>query len=100
MGVQGPLRFGIDLGGTKIEIVALDAGGREVLRRRRPTPRGDYGAIVAALVALVRGAEAELGARGSVGIGIPGTISPATGLIKNANSTELIGHPLDRDVGQ
>ena len=100
MGAQGPLRFGIDLGGTKIEIVALDAGGGEVLRRRRPTPRGDYGAIVAALVALVRGAEAELGARGSVGIGIPGTISPATGLIKNANSTELIGHPLDRDVGQ
>jgi fructokinase len=93
------IRFGIDLGGTKIEILALDQDGREVLRRRRPTPRGDYRAIVAAITELVMQAEATLGARGSVGIGIPGSVSPATGLVKNANSTELIGHPLDRDVG-
>jgi len=94
-----PLRLGVDLGGTKIEVIALAADGRERIRRRRPTPRGDYGAIVAAIAGLVRDVEAELGARGSVGIGIPGTISPATGLVKNANSTELIGHPLDRDLG-
>jgi fructokinase len=92
-------RFGIDLGGTKTEILALDRDGQEVLRRRRPTPRGDYRAIVSAIAELVMEAEATLAARGSVGIGIPGSVSPATGLVKNANSTELIGHPLDRDVG-
>ena len=93
------IRFGVDLGGTKIEILALDREGRELLRRRRPTPRGAYHAIVAAIAELVTEAEATLGGRGSVGIGIPGSVSPATGLVKNANSTELIGHPLDRDVG-
>jgi len=96
---QEPLRFGIDLGGTKIEIIALDRAGQEVLRRRRPTPRGSYAAIVAAIAGLVGEAESALGARGSVGVGIPGTISPATGLVKNANSTELIGNALDRDIG-
>ncbi len=93
------IRFGIDLGGTKIEILALDREGRELLRRRRPTPRGAYRPIVTAIAELVTEAEATLGARGSVGIGIPGSVSPVTGLVKNANSTELIGHPLDRDVG-
>ena len=96
---EEPLRFGIDLGGTKIEIIALDRAGQEVLRRRRPTPRGSYAAIVAAIAGLVGEAESALGARGSVGVGIPGTISPATGLVKNANSTELIGNALDRDIG-
>jgi fructokinase len=93
------IRFGIDLGGTKIEILALDREGRELLRRRRPTPRGAYRAIVAAIAELVTEAEATLGARGSVGIGIPGSVSPATGLVKHANSSVLFGHPLDRDVG-
>jgi fructokinase len=92
------LRFGIDLGGTKTEIVALDAAGRIVLRQRQPTPRGDYGAIVEAIADLVRTAEREIGAKGSVGVGIPGAVSPATGLVKNANTTELIGHAFDRDL--
>jgi fructokinase len=92
------VRFGVDLGGTKTEIVALDGEGREIFRRRDPTPRGDYPAIVAAIARLVGEAERALGRRGSVGIGIPGTISPATGLVKNANTTELIGHALDRDI--
>ncbi len=95
-------RIGVDLGGTKIEAVALDADGRELVRRRIPTPAGGYSETVAAVVELVRAVEAELSAAGamaaSVGIGIPGALSPATGLIKNANSTCLIGHPFDRDL--
>ena len=98
MAIADGIRLGVDLGGTKIEIVALDAHGRELLRRRRPTPRGSYAPIVETIAALILETEGELGARGTVGIGIPGTISPATGLIKNANSTELIGHPLDADL--
>jgi fructokinase len=94
------VRFGIDLGGTKTEIVALDRSGSEVLRRRAPTPRGDYRAIVDAIAALVRRAEADLGTTGTVGVGIPGAISPATGLVKNANTTELIGHAFDRDLAE
>jgi fructokinase len=92
------LRVGIDLGGTKIEGLALDAGGREVARQRVATPAGDYRATLAAIVALVGALESAAGGRASVGIGIPGTISPATGLIKNANSVCLIGHALDRDL--
>jgi fructokinase len=93
-----PYRIGIDLGGTKLEGIALDTEGKERLRRRRPTPRGDYARIVAAIVGLVRELEAELGGTGTVGVGIPGIVSPSTGLVKNANSVELIGHPLDRDL--
>lgn len=90
-------RIGIDLGGTKIEIVALDASGGELFRKRIATPRGDYAGTIAAIVALVGAAEAAAGS-GTVGIGMPGTISPATGLVKNANSTWLNGQPLARDL--
>lgn len=92
------MRIGIDLGGTKIEIIALDDDGQTLLRRRIATPQGDYMATVMALARLVESSEAELGRRGSVGIGIPGAESPASGLIKNANSTCLIGQPLRRDL--
>jgi fructokinase len=91
------VRIDIDLGGTKIEAIALD-GTRELLRRRVATPRDDYDATVRAIAALVAAIESEIGRPGTVGIGIPGAISPATGLVKNANSTWLIGHPLDRDL--
>jgi fructokinase len=87
------LRIGIDLGGTKIEALALDASGREMFRKRIPTPRGDYAATISAVVSLAR----EAG-EGTVGIGIPGAESRATGLIKNANSTWLIGKPLAKDL--
>jgi fructokinase len=92
------LALGIDLGGTKIEIVALDEQGAALLRRRRQSPRGSYRATLDAIRELVVGAEAELGARGTVGFGTPGAISPATGLLKNSNSTWLNGMPLDRDL--
>jgi fructokinase len=92
------LRFGIDLGGTKIEILALAPDGSELLRERVLTPRHSYVAVVEAIRDLVRGAEARLGERGTVGLAIPGIVSPKTGLVKNANSTVLIGHPLDKDV--
>jgi fructokinase len=94
---RNDMRFGIDLGGTKIEIVALDPDGAVRLRRRRPTPTG-YDAIVETIAALVAEADAKTGARGTLGIGIPGSLSPATGLVRNANSQALNGHPLDRDV--
>src|SRR4051812_19661030 len=92
------MRIGIDLGGTKIEIAALDDQGRERLRRRVPTPAGDYPAIVETIATLVRDAERELAERCSVGIGTPGALSLATGLIKNSNSAALIGHPLKQDI--
>jgi fructokinase len=92
-------RLGVDLGGTKVEIAALD-GDREVLRRRMPTPRGDYGATVEAVAGLVEAAEATLGRPGTVGVGIPGSLSPATGLVRNANSTWLNGRPLARDLAR
>jgi fructokinase len=92
------MRLGIDLGGTKIEIVALANDSAELLRRRVPTPRGDYRGTVKAVAGLVDAAENELGQRGSVGIGIPGAESRATGLIKNSNSTWLIGQPLRFDL--
>jgi fructokinase len=92
------MRIGIDIGGTKIEAVALDAAGAILLRQRIATPAGDYAAIIAAVKALVDAIEAERGPAVSVGIGIPGTLSPQTGLVKNANSTCLIGHAFDRDL--
>ena len=92
------LRLGIDLGGTKIEIVALDADGRELLRRRVPTPRDDYRATLGAVAELVEHAERELGARGTVGIGTPGSISRATGLLRGSNSVCLNGQPIRRDL--
>lgn len=90
-------RIGIDLGGTKIEGVALDPSGAELFRKRVETPR-EYDGTLRAIRTLVEAADEATGDRGTVGIGIPGTISPATGLVKNANSTWLIGHPLDKDL--
>ncbi|HKI65065.1 MAG TPA: ROK family protein, partial [Burkholderiales bacterium] len=86
-------RIGIDLGGTKTEAITLEAGGREVFRKRVPTPRGDYEATLKTIASLV----AEAG-EGTVGVGIPGALSHATGLVKNANSTWLIGKPLKEDL--
>ncbi len=92
------MRIGIDLGGTKIEGIALDSSGKEHARKRIPTPAGDYLATLEAICRLVDSLEKECGETATVGIGIPGTISPKTGVIKNANSTCLIGHPLDKDL--
>lgn len=92
------MKLGIDLGGTKIEIIALDNQGVELLRQRVPTPQGDYSATLHAIENLVRSAESELGQRGSVGIGTPGTISKATGLLKNSNSVHLNGKPVFQDL--
>ncbi|MBV9692236.1 MAG: ROK family protein [Alphaproteobacteria bacterium] len=92
------MRIGIDLGGSKIEILAIDREGRELTRRRVPTPRDDYHDVIRTMRDLVLEAEGQLGRRGSVGVAIPGTISPFTGLVKNANATRLNGHPLDKDL--
>jgi fructokinase len=94
------MRIGIDLGGTKIEGIALAADGREAARRRMPSPTGDYPATVRAVADLVHTIEAEAGGRGTVGVGMPGAVSPMTGLVKNANSTWLIGKPFDRDLAE
>ena len=91
------MRIGIDLGGTKIEAIALDSTGHERARKRMPSPRS-YDATIAAIRDLVAALEAETGEQGTVGIGMPGAVSPATGLVKNANSTWLIGHPFGRDL--
>ncbi len=91
-------RIGIDLGGTKIEAAAIDREGGIRARRRIATPAGDYQGTIAALAGLVAAIESEIGARASVGVGIPGTIVAATGLVKNANSTWLNRRPLRRDV--
>lgn len=91
-------RIGIDFGGTKLEIVALDSRGAITLRRRVPNP-GSYDAALRELVALVDATESELSGKASVGIGIPGAISPDTGLVKNANSTWLNGRAFGRDIG-
>lgn len=95
-----PVRIGIDLGGTKIEGVALAPDGREIDRRRIAAPRGSYEHTVRAIVDLVGAIESAIQAKGSVGVGIPGAISLATGLVKNANSTWLIGHPLADDLSR
>lgn len=94
------MRIGIDLGGTKIEGLLLNEHGAPCRKRRVPTPRNDYPATVDAVCRLVEEIEGEDGRPGSVGVGIPGTISPVTGLVKNANSTWLIGHPLQRDLSR
>ncbi|MGB0126014.1 MAG: ROK family protein [Rhodocyclaceae bacterium] len=92
------IRLGIDLGGTKIEIVALDNRGTELLRRRVATPRNDYPATVHAVAALVGAAERELGVRCTVGVGTPGAMSAASGNLKNSNSTWLNDQPLRQDL--
>lgn len=92
------LRIGIDLGGTKIEVVALDSAGSNVFTKRAATPAGDYPATIRAIVALVQEAERATGRRGSVGVGTPGCISQVSGLIKNSNSVCLNGQALDRDL--
>ena len=92
------MRLGIDLGGTKTEIIALDQTGEVLLRRRAATPREDYAATLRSIAELVRSAETELGQRGTIGIGIPGGESLANGLIRNANSTWLNGRPLRADL--
>ena len=91
-------RTGVDIGGTKIELLALDPQGREVFRKRVPTPQGNYGATVDAVTGLVLDCEDSLNQRSTVGIGIPGALSLVTGRVKNANSTCLIGHPLKEDL--
>ncbi len=94
------MRIGVDLGGTKIEAVALDDTGQVVARRRRPTPRQSYAETLRAIVALVNDLELEIGTRASLGIATPGALSPHTGLIKNANSTHLIGERLDEALSE
>jgi fructokinase len=92
------MRIGVDLGGTKIEVAVLDAADNERLRRRIPTPAGDYAATVSAIAALVREAQSIAGDGAPIGIGTPGSTSKSSGLIINANSTVLIGKPLQQDV--
>jgi fructokinase len=92
------LRIGIDLGGTKIEIIALAPDGRELLRRRQATPHADYQAILGAIAALVRDAETELGETGTVGVGTPGSVARATGLLRGSNSVCLNGRPIKPDL--
>ena len=94
------MRIGIDLGGTKIEGLALADDGRALARHRVPAPRGDYDRSVGAIAGMVAHLEQAAGTRGSVGVGIPGAVSPATGLVKNANSTWLIGTPLQEDLSR
>ena len=92
------IRIGIDLGGSKIEGIALDANGRELIRRRVPTPSGDYRATLAAVANLVSEIEDQTGGQGRVGVGTPGAISRASGRIKNSNSVCLIDRPLGEDL--
>ena len=92
------MRIGVDLGGTKIEAIGLDDDGKVLARQRVPTPRHDYDATLGAIAALVDTIEKETGERGTIGVGMPGALSPATGLVKNANSTWMIDRALDRDL--
>ncbi|MFH1726276.1 MAG: ROK family protein [Elusimicrobiota bacterium] len=95
------MRIGIDIGGTKIEAIALDGSGKELVRKRVPTPAGDYDAVLAAIKGLVSELVEAAGTRPlSIGIGTPGSLAPATGLIQNSNSTCLIGKPLDKDISR
>ncbi len=91
-------RLGVDLGGTKIELIALDHQGTEHWRQRVATPQGDYAGTIEAIVGLVLAAETALGGRGRVGVGTPGAISPTTGRLRNSNSTCLNGQPLREDI--
>ncbi|MDT7950301.1 MAG: ROK family protein [Acetobacteraceae bacterium] len=95
--MQPSYRIGIDLGGTKTELALLDPAGAIVWRQRQPTPQS-YDAIIRAMAELVIAADAATGTRATVGVGIPGVLSPATGLVKNANTQILIGHALDSDL--
>ncbi|BDH46857.1 fructokinase [Salmonella enterica subsp. enterica serovar Choleraesuis] len=92
------MRIGIDLGGTKTEVIALGEGGEQLYRHRLPTPRDDYRGTIETIARLVALAEQETGRVGSVGVGIPGTLSPVSGKVKNANSTWLNGRELDKDL--
>ena len=92
------MRIGVDLGGTKIEALALDDAGKELARYRVDTPRDDYPGTIAAIVGLVGRLESEIGLEGTVGIGIPGTVERSNGLVKNANSVWLNGEPFDKDL--
>jgi fructokinase len=92
------VRIGIDWGGTKIEALAMTPDGRELVRRRISTPRGDYEGSIREAVALVAAIEGEVGFTGPIGVGIPGMVVPDTGLVRNANSTWLNGRPLERDL--
>lgn len=91
------MRIGVDLGGTKIEAIALGARGDELARRRVSTPK-EYAETIEAIADLVHEVERITGERGTVGVGIPGVLVPSTGLVKNANSTVLIGRPLEHDL--
>ena len=92
------MRIGVDLGGTKIEAIALDGSGETLARRRVDTPESDYTGTVKAVADLVLQLEAETGRTGSVGLGLPGAVAPGTGLLKNANSVCLNGKPLQADL--
>jgi len=92
------MRLGIDLGGTKIEIVALDDDGTVLVRERVPTPAGDYAGTIRAICGLATGVEARLGRSGTVGIATPGALSTKADVLKNSNSTVLNGKPLKRDL--
>ena len=92
------MRIGIDLGGTKIEGIALDDAGVELIRRRIPTPQGDYQATLVEIQSLIKYIEAETGQHGSIGVATPGAISPATGLMKNSNSVCMNGKPMFKDL--
>src|SRR5678815_1085024 len=94
------MRIGIDLGGTKIEAIALDDDGSVILRERILAPRGDYDATLEAIAGLVKSIDQRLPRTATVGVGMPGTISPATGLVKNANSTWLNGRAFAEDLPQ
>ena len=94
------MRIGIDLGGTKIEVAALTPAGDIAHRERTATPRDDYEHTIRTIRDMVQAAESKLGVKATVGIGTPGALSPKTGLIKNANNTDLIGHPLDKDLAK
>ena len=98
MSSTGRIRIGIDLGGTKIEILAIDRDGKELTRHRVATPRHDYDGSIRLMAELVARVERETGSTGTIGVAIPGSISAITGLVKNANSTWLNGKPLDRDL--
>lgn len=92
------MRIGIDLGGTKIEVIALSDTGEELFRKRIATPRGSYPDTLLAIKSLIDDAEQATGQTGSIGVGIPGTVSPFSGKVKNANSVWLNGQPLDKDL--
>ncbi|MFN3130937.1 ROK family protein [Roseibium sp.] len=92
------MRLGIDWGGTKIEIIALDDAGTELFRQRSATPKDDYEGCIRVVKDLVNAAESATGQTGSLGLGIPGSLSPKTGVVKNANSTWMNGKPLDKDL--